>query len=118
MARLGAERVFNAVTADAETNLIFCRIKEFSNIEFGMRYTERLQNQLTSAPIEQIELDLQCGGDTTEFLRSLKSLYADAHSREQPFDLQQEKLCVDVDHRLGRPGMNLWASRCWRQSMS
>ena len=66
------------------------------------------QRQLGDVGIENIALDYKSRDDIPAILIGLQHLYTDKTLREQLFALLEEKMVPNVNHKLGRPGMDLW----------
>ena len=73
-----------------------------------MRHTIKPLRQLGDPDIANIKLDFKSRDDTPAILIGLQYLYKDKTLREQLFTLLEEGLVPDANHRLGRPGMELW----------
>ena len=73
-----------------------------------MRHTIKPLRQLGDIDITNIELDFKSRDDTPAILIGLQHLYSDQSLRAQLFTLLEEGLVPGVNHKLGRPGMELW----------
>ena len=71
-----------------------------------MRKVQEHQFGLGQVPIGEIKLDPKSRDDIPAVLRGLQVLYEER--RSELWALLEANVCPDSDHRLGRPGMDLW----------
>lgn len=71
-----------------------------------MRKVRECQFGLGETPVGEIELDPKSRDDIPAVLKGLQLLYEE--KRPQLWALLEANVCPDADHRLGRPGMDLW----------
>ena len=71
-----------------------------------MRKVQEHQFGLGQVPIGEIKLDPKSRDDIPAVLRGLQVLYEER--RSELWVLLEANVCPDSDHRLGRPGMDLW----------
>ncbi len=73
-----------------------------------MRHTIKPLRELGDIDIANINLDYKSRDDTPAILIGLQHLYTDQSLRERLFTLLEEGLVTNANHKLGRPGMDLW----------
>ena len=66
------------------------------------------QRQLGDTDIAKIALDYKSRDDNPAILLGLQHLYSDQSLRARLFVLLEEELVPNANHKLGRPGMDLW----------
>ena len=71
-----------------------------------MRKVEECQFGLGRVPIAEIALDPKSRDDIPAVLKGLQLLYE--QRRAELWALLEAGVCPESDHRLGRPGMDLW----------
>lgn len=71
-----------------------------------MRKVQECQFGLGQVPIGEIDLDPKSRDDIPAVLRGLQLLYEER--RPELWALLEAGVCPESDHRLGRPGMELW----------
>lgn len=71
-----------------------------------MRKVQECQFGLGQTPIGEIDLDPKSRDDIPAVLKGLQLLYAER--RPELWALLEANVCPAADHRLGRPGMELW----------
>lgn len=74
--------------------------------EVAMRKVQECQFGLGQTPIGEIGLDPKSRDDIPAVLKGLQLLYEER--RSELWALLEAGVCPDADHRLGRPGMELW----------
>ena len=71
-----------------------------------MRKVQERQFGLGQVPIGEIDLDPKSRDDIPAVLKGLQLLYE--QRRTELWELLEAGVCPESDHRLGRPGMDLW----------
>ena len=71
-----------------------------------MRKRFEVQLELGATPIEKVEIPTKSRDELPPVLRALQYIYSDSSLNKRVFSLLEQQ--VQINKRMGRPGMNLW----------
>jgi hypothetical protein len=82
--------------------------KRKSSRENNMRKIIEAQLKFGQVDIDKIKIDLRCRDEIPQLLIGLQAIYQDKPLREKIFHHLKSVIPAAINHRMGRPGMDLW----------